>query len=189
MVMVPAYRRARVAVVAAFALTLILPARAADSQSCRDLERRFDLMKADATSMQLSLALFAVADAGCLPLARRLIEAGASLEARDRLGAMVLARAARAGHTALVEFFLANGAPTDARNLAGATALYAASENERPATVAPLLAKGADPNLSGRSWMAPEKPGSPTRPHAALRRLYGDCWTPAWMPAAPTAMS
>ena len=54
---------------------------------------------------------------------RRLLDAGASLEARDRLGAMPLAHAARAGHVALVELFLANGAPIDARNLAGATAL------------------------------------------------------------------
>ena len=55
--------------------------------------------------MQLSLLLFSAADSGCVPLARRLIDAGASLAARDRLGAMALARAARAGHVALVELF------------------------------------------------------------------------------------
>src|SRR5712675_2146882 len=86
------------AAVAAFA-----PARAADAPTCRELDRRFDLVKADISSTQLSLALFAAADAGCVPLGRRLIDAGASLEARDRLGAMPLARAARAGHVALIE--------------------------------------------------------------------------------------
>jgi ankyrin repeat protein len=127
-------------------------ARAADAPTCRELDRRFDLVKAGITSTQLSLALFAAADAGCGPLARRLLDAAASLEARDRLGAMPLARAARAGHAAL---FLSQGAAIDARNLVGVTALYAAAENERQATVALLLAKGADPNLPGRSGVTP----------------------------------
>jgi ankyrin repeat protein len=158
--MVFAYRRAGLAMIAAAAVTAIVPVHAADAPSCRDLERRFDLIKADATSLQLNLTLFAVADAGCLPLARRLLEAGASLEARDRLGAMPLTRAARAGHAPLAELFLARGAPIDARNLAGATALYAASENERQATVALFLAKGADPNLPGRSGISPLAAGA-----------------------------
>jgi ankyrin repeat protein len=131
------------------------PAPVAGPPSCRELERRFEQTKADATSAQLNLALFAAADSGCVPLARRLIAAGASLEARDRLGAMALARAARAGHVPLVELFLAQGAAIDARNLMGATALYGAAENERQATVALLLAKGADPNLPGRSGVTP----------------------------------
>jgi uncharacterized protein len=133
----------------------IASARAADAPACRELERRFDLIEADVTATQLNLALFGAADGGCVPFARRLIEAGASLAARDRLGAMALARAARAGHAALVELFLARGAAIDARNLVGATALYAASENERPATVAVLLANSADPNLQGRAGVTP----------------------------------
>jgi ankyrin repeat protein len=127
------------------------PAQPAGPPACSELERRLEL----GGPMQLSLLLFAAADSGCLPLARRLIEAGASLEARDRLGAMALARAARAGHVALVELFLARGAAIDARNLFGATALYGATENERQATVAALLAKNADPNLPGRSGVTP----------------------------------
>src|SRR5262249_50308912 len=122
---------------------------------CPELERKLELSGPEATPVQLSLLLFAAADSGCLPLARRLIEAGASLEARDRLGAMALARAARAGHVALVELFLARGAAIDARNLFGATALYGATENERRATLAPLLANKADVNLPGRSRVTP----------------------------------
>jgi len=137
------------------ALTASVPARAVDAPTCRDLERRFELIKAAATPAQLSLALFPAADGGCVALARRLLDAGASLEARDRLGAMALARAARAGHVALIDLFLAQGAAIDARNLAGATALYSATENERQASVALLLAKGADPNLPGRSDVTP----------------------------------
>jgi uncharacterized protein len=131
------------------------PAQPAGPPACSELERRLELSGPEATPMQLSLLLFAAADSGCQPLARRLIEAGASLEARDRLGAMALARAARAGHVALVELLLARGAAIDARNLFGATALYGATENERQATVAALLARNADPNLPGRSGVTP----------------------------------
>ena len=128
--------------------------------TCRELERRLDLIKPEAKSTELNLVLFAAADSGCLPLARRLLDAGASLAARDRLGAMTLARAARAGHVALVDFLVARGAPLDARNLAGATALYAA--------VAPA-------RLSARWSGAPRAAGNDRRscrpaPHAPARR-------------------
>ena len=80
---------------------------------------------------------------------------GASLEARDRLGAMPLAHAARAGQRALVELFLARARRSTRATSAGATALWAATESERQASVALLLAKGADPNLPGRSGVTP----------------------------------
>src|SRR5689334_1759330 len=72
------------------------------SPACRERTRQFDLIAATADALQLNMALFGAADAGCEPLASRLIGAGASLAARDRLGAMPLAHAARAGHLALV---------------------------------------------------------------------------------------
>ena len=93
------------------------PAGMAGPPTCRDLERRLELTKPEAHSTELNLVLFSAADSGCLPLARRLLDAGAAVTARDRLGAMALARAARAGHAALVELLLAQGAPIDARNL------------------------------------------------------------------------
>ena len=108
-------------------------------------------------SAQLNALLFSAADSGCVPLARRLLEAGASLEARDRFGTMPLARAARVGHVALIELFLSNGAAIDARNLVGTTALFGAAENERQASVALLLAKGADPNLAGPGRRRPAR--------------------------------
>src|SRR5713101_6859881 len=88
------YSPVRPGLLVAFCLLVVaiaaVPVRTSDAPTCRELERRYDLVKADATSTQLSLALFGAADRGCVPLARRLLEAGASLAARDRLGAMAL---------------------------------------------------------------------------------------------------
>jgi uncharacterized protein len=157
------------------AMAAFAPAKAADAPICRELERKFDLLKSDIASTQLSLLLFAAADSGCVPLSRRLLDSGASLEARDRLGAMPLARAARAGHVALIELFLKQGAAIDARNLVGATALYAAAENERQASVVLLLATGADPNLPrlrrrhSRAMIESSLSSSPARPMLTSR--------------------
>ncbi len=125
-------------------------ASAADTD-CRDIEINYAATARGITSIQRNAILFSAAAKGCATLARRLIADGASLEARDRIGAMPLANAARGGNVALVELFLAAGAPIDGRDLNGATALFAAAESERPATVAALLARGADPNLTGHS--------------------------------------
>ncbi|MGO9399574.1 MAG: ankyrin repeat domain-containing protein [Xanthobacteraceae bacterium] len=124
-------------------------------ESCSDIERNYDMIKAEAVSMQVNMALFAAADRGCEPLAKKLIAAGGSVLARDRRGAMPLAHATRGGHARLAAFFLAEGAPVDARNVDGGTALFAAAEGEKHSTVALLLNKGADPNLSGRSGLTP----------------------------------
>jgi len=136
-------------------LTATRSASASDAAACRELERAFDLVKLDISSVQLNAILFSAAGKGCEPLARRLLAAGAALAARDRRGAMPLAHAAQSGQVALVELLLAHGAPIDARNLAGSTALHAAAENDRLAVVRLLLDKGADPNLPGRSGVTP----------------------------------
>ena len=101
--------------------------------------------------MQLSVLLLSAADSGCTQWVSRLLDGGASLQARDRLGSTALTRAARGGHVGLIDLFLARGAAIDLPNLAGATALYAAAENERQASVALLLARGADPDLANAS--------------------------------------
>ena len=130
-------------------------ASSATPDACRELEIKLQLIKPQITSIETNQVLFASADNGCSELARRLLSDDASLEARDRLGAMPLAHAARAGATALVELFLQSGAAIDARNLSGSTALYQATENGRTDTVDLLLRKGADPNLPGRSGVTP----------------------------------
>jgi ankyrin repeat protein len=134
-------------------LIVTTPVPAAEAPTCRELGRQLDDIKA--TTFELDLALFSAARAGCEPLARRLLAAGASLEARDRIGALPLTHAARSGHLAMVALFLEAGSPINARSIAGATALYAAAENERPSTVGILLAKGADPNLAAGSGVTP----------------------------------
>ncbi len=132
-----------------------MPAPLRSEDSCGDIERNYDLAKSEITTVQTNAALFAATDSGCDALARKLVDAGASLQARDRFGAMPLAHAARAGYLRMVEFFLARNAPINARNVVGSTALLGAAESEKPATVALLLAKGADPNLAGRSDITP----------------------------------
>ena len=109
-----------------FACCVSAPARAEDS--CLDIQRNYDLVKAEAVSVQTNAALFAAADSGCEDLARKLIGEGASVEARDARGAMPLTHAAREGRLKLVALFLANGAPINARNVDGGTALFAAEE-------------------------------------------------------------
>ena len=136
-------------------LASALPARAADAAICRELERRHELAKADIGSVQLNSLLFAAAEKGCAPLARVLLAAGASPDARDRLGNRPLALAARSGQLELVDLLLEQGAPIEARNLAGSSALYLAAENDRLPVVRRLLERGADANLAGRTGVTP----------------------------------
>jgi uncharacterized protein len=154
----PVLRTFRIASLLALAAIAAAHAQAPQprpEENCGEIERNYEMVKAEAVSIQTNIALFAAADRGCEPLAKKLLEAGGSLLARDRRGAMPLAHAARGGHPRLVAFFLTNGAPIDARNLDGGTALFAAAEGEKHSTVALLLDKGADPNLSGRSGLTP----------------------------------
>ena len=102
-------------------------ARAADSERCQGLARRYEIAKPHISAMEVSLTLFSAVDANCLDLATQLLDQGASVDARDRLGARPLSHAAKAGHLSLVDLLLARGAPIDARNLAGSTALYMAA--------------------------------------------------------------
>lgn len=130
-------------------------ARGIDAAGCFELEHRFEMSRPDMSSPQLNEMLFRACSKGCAPLARRLLAAGGSADARDRNGTMPLGYAARSGQTALVDLLLEQGAPIDARNLDGSTALYLAAENDRAAVVRQLLARGADPNLAGRSGVTP----------------------------------
>ena len=93
-------------------------AYSADSARCRDLVRRYETDKHQMTAIEVSTTLFAAADRDCINLATTLLDQGASVDARDRLGARPLSRAARSGHLAMVDLLLQRGAPIDARNLA-----------------------------------------------------------------------
>ena len=130
-------------------------ARAADPERCQGLSRRFETAKPQITAIELSQTLFSAVDANCLDLVTRLLDEGASVDARDRLGARPLSHAARSGHLQIVDLLLAHGAPIDARNLAGSTALYLAAEGSHIAIAQRLIERGADVKLSGRSGITP----------------------------------
>lgn len=130
-------------------------ATAGKARVCQGQEQAFEQKQQSATTLELNAALFAAADKGCVALAKQLLDAGASLRARDRFGAMPLSRAAAAGQADIVALLLDRGAPIDARNLDGSTALFVAAEGNNQATVEALLQHGADVNLAGRTGISP----------------------------------
>jgi len=136
-------------------LSAAAAALAAESQRCEELTRRFETAKPQITAMEVSLTLFTAVDRDCITLTTELLEIGASLEARDRLGARPLRHAARFGHLDMVDLLLARGAPIDARNLAGTTALHFAAEGGHAAVAQRLIERGADVHLTGRSGISP----------------------------------
>src|SRR6266849_2975712 len=140
-------------IVAALSATAV--ARAAESEPCRDVRLRFETIKPQISAIEVSLTLFSAVDKNCLDLATELLDHGASVDARDRLGARPLSHAARFGHLGMVDLLLAHGAPIDARNLAGATALYFAAEGGHTPVAQRLIERGADVKLAGRSGVTP----------------------------------
>jgi uncharacterized protein len=128
---------------------------AAGSDPCQDLAIRFRAEKAQLSAIEVSLALFSAADKNCVGLATEILDGGASVDARDRVGARPLSHAARNGDLEMVDLLLARGAPINARNLAGATALYFAAERGQVAVAQRLIERGADVKLTGRSGLSP----------------------------------
>lgn len=145
------------ALLAAACSSVLLPAGSAfaDVKICQALDQRYEQIERGATTLEVNAMLFSAAEKGCEPLAKKLLDAGASLEARDRLGYNPLARAAKSGQKEIVALFLDRGAPIDARNLEGATALYVAAENGRLPIVRQLVDRGANIELAGRSGITP----------------------------------
>jgi uncharacterized protein len=132
-----------------------LVGHAADSRRCQELGNRFRVEKTGLSAIEVSLALFSAADDNCTGLATELLDGGAAVDARDRLGARPLSHAARNGHLEMVDLLLARGAPINARNLAGGTALYFAAERDHVAVAQRLVERGADVNLTGRAGISP----------------------------------
>lgn len=141
--------------VLAIGLATAGPAAAAKVRICQGQEQAYEQIKPAATTLEVNAALFSAAEKGCAELARRLLDDGASLHARDRLGATPLGRAAKAGKADIVELLLARGAEIDTRDLDGSTPLYLAAEAGNRAAAETLIAHGADVNLPGRSGATP----------------------------------
>jgi uncharacterized protein len=136
-------------------MSAVSAACAADSERCQALSRRYEIARPQITAIEVSLTLFAAVDANCTNLVSKLLDQGASVDARDRLGARPLSHAAKSGHLQMVDLLLARGAPIDARNLAGATALYFAAEGSHISIAQRLMERGADVKLTGRSGISP----------------------------------
>jgi uncharacterized protein len=150
--------RRRVAVLCFVAIAVFDTASAAfaaEPERCQEVGRKFRSEKAEITAIEVSSTLFAAADVNCPALAAELLDYGASVDARDRLGARPLSHAAKSGHLEMVELLLGHGAPIDARNLAGATALYAAAEAGHVVVAQRLMDRGADVKLTGRGGISP----------------------------------
>ena len=151
-------RRSRgLALVAAASASLAFAVASAhaDVKICQALEQRYEQIERGATTLEVNAMLFSAADKGCEPLAKTLLDAGASLEARDGRGFNPLARAAKSGQKEIVALFLDRGAQIDARSLEGATALYEAAETGRLPIVRELVDRGANISLAGRSGITP----------------------------------
>lgn len=148
-------RTSRRLAAAALAFAVVPTAHAANVRECQALSQRYLEIKAAASSIERNTLLFSAAKHECEPLAKTLLEDGASLEARDALGNMPLAKAAQNGHLGLVKLFLDHKAPVNARNLEASTALFLAAEEERREVAELLLAAGADPNITGRTGISP----------------------------------
>lgn len=138
--------------VAAGAIAL---ASAGAHAACPDLEASWQANHTELAAPQVSAVLFGAADAGCAALARTVLAAGASVEARDRFGNMPLAHAARAGQAEVVAVLLDAHAAIEARNVDGSTALLQAAELGRTEAGRVLLEHGADANAAGRSGATP----------------------------------
>jgi uncharacterized protein len=154
---IPAMLRVLLRVIAAtfvFLASLTVGALA-NRRPCLELEQNYLQIERYASSIELNIKLFDAARLGCEDLATRLLDKGASLQARDRTGSRPLARAAAAGQADIVTLFLEKGAPIDARDLDGSTALFKAAENGRTEIVRLLVDGGANVNLPGRSEATP----------------------------------
>ena len=127
----------------------------ANIKVCQGFEQKYEQIERGASTVEINDMLFKATDKGCQDLARSLLEAGASLEARDRLGAKPLSHAAAAGQIELVALFLDHGAAIDARDLDGSTAMFKAAESGRVEIVKLLAERGAQVDLPGRSAVTP----------------------------------
>ena len=98
-------------------------------------------------------ALHWAARHGDLRTARRLLEAGADVEAATRLGRHTpLHVASRAGHAPVVAALLEHRADAEARTSAGAAPLHFAAQSGSAGAVEALLAHGADPDVREPRW-------------------------------------
>ncbi len=104
-------------------------------------------------TLRVNNLLFEAARRGCVGELDRLLKAGASLAARDRLGNVALGIAAKTGRRAFVVALLALSGPEaeaqrDHANVAGSTALILAAQANRGPVAEALVRAGAKTDLA-----------------------------------------
>lgn len=136
------------------ALTLLisLPAPAARAPgivdaACEALDLRYRTVESRVSPRERDFFLFEAVGLGCVTLAERLLDAGASVEARDRGGSTPFLIAARMGQDGALELLAERGSNLHQRNLEGRSALLESVIANRRRTTATLLAAGIDPNI------------------------------------------
>ncbi len=127
----------------------------AHRERCLELERTKLRPMVLEDRRRRDFALFEAARKGCGKLAEALLDAGASLAARNRFGNTPLHEAAAAGALPLVRLFLDRGAEIDRPNLAGRTPLMKAVDAGRRRVARLLLKRGADPDHRDGKGISP----------------------------------
>src|SRR5262252_327954 len=122
---------------------------------CRDLEQNYAQTNVGITAIQLNTLLFSSAAKDCGALARRLMAAGASLNARDLNGATALYAAAEAERPSTVAALLGRGADPNLTGRSSVSPLAAAAFRGNDRIVELLLARRADPDHADATGKAP----------------------------------
>ncbi len=131
------------------------PRPAAADAACDDLARIWKTTQSHSVEREINFLLFDASDLGCVSVVAQLLEAGASVRARDRAGNTPFMLAASKGHDAIVDFLLENGADPGQTNLSGSNALIMAVTHNRRKTARRLLALGLDVNVADNKSITP----------------------------------
>jgi ankyrin repeat protein len=124
-----------------------------DAVKAGDLAKVQALVKADAARLRMidqqgATPLYRACEAGSLPLATALLDAGADISRRADNGWTPLHAATAKGADETVALLLARKAPVDAAAYDGRTPLFLAARNGFIAVAKRLLDAGADPNTT-----------------------------------------
>ncbi|XP_021936630.1 ankyrin repeat and death domain-containing protein 1A-like isoform X2 [Zootermopsis nevadensis] len=112
-------------------------------------------IKVDAVDLEQQTALYHAALGGHVGIVRRLVEAGAKTESRNKLGRTPLHAACEKGHVEVVEFLLHNDVDLDARDEDGDSPLHTAAENQQTHVVQLLLESGSQPDTESSKGFTP----------------------------------